>query len=210
MKETHKVVSGPSSPFAFVSVPGIGDSGADHWQTWMEGVVGDVQRAPVADWSNPDLNSWLNAIDATLMTEWRPAILIAHSFGALAAAQYAIEEPTRVAGVLLVAPADPARFADGARLSLVRIPCASTLVASRNDPWMEMRVAQRWSHIWGAKLIDEGESGHINVQSGHGRWPRGLTYLAWLAYAARSNPSERRDGIYLNGHVARRTAASGG
>lgn len=210
MTDPRKFVPGQPSSFAFVSVPGIGDSGPEHWQSWMEGIIGDVQRAPVSDWSNPDLNAWLNAIDSTLMTEWRPAILIAHSFGALAAAQYAIEEPTRVAGVLLVAPADPARFADGGRLSLTRIPCAATLVASRNDPWMEMRIAQRWAYIWGAKLIDEGDAGHINVQSGHGQWPKGLNYLSWLTYAAQSVPTSRRDGIYLDGEHPRRTGTSGG
>lgn len=208
MSEILKFEPGKPSPFAFISVPGIGNSGPEHWQTWMEGVIGDVQRIPVSDWRNPDLNNWLNAIEASLMTEWRPAILIAHSFGALAAAQYAIEEPTRVAGVLLVAPADPARFADGARLSLSRLPCSGLLVASRNDPWMELRVAQRWAHIWGATLMDEGEAGHINVDSGHGRWPKGLTYLARLAYEARAKPSHRRDGIYLNGQEARLRGSS--
>ncbi len=209
MSEIHKFVPGQGAPFAFVSVPGIGDSGSDHWQTWMEGVIGDVPRIPVSDWRNPDLKVWLNAIDATLMTEWRPAILIAHSFGALAAAQYAIEEPTRVAAVLLVAPADPARFADGAKLSLSKLPCPSTLVASRNDPWMEMRVAQRWAYIWGAKLVDEGDAGHINVESGHGRWPKGLTYLSWLAYAAGANPSGRLDSIYVDGAEKRRSGSAG-
>lgn len=210
MSDIRKLDPGKPSSFAFVNVPGLGDSGAEHWQTWIEEVVGDVERVQVADWKTPDLDAWLNAIDAVLMTEWRPAILIAHSFGALAAAQYAIEESTRVAGVLLVAPADPARFADGAKLTLSRLPCASLLVASRNDPWMEMRVAQRWAHIWGASLIDEGEAGHINVASGHGRWPRGLSYISRLAYEAQASVPRRHGAIYLNGQEARRKARTAG
>lgn len=190
--------SSAHSRFSYVTVPGISDSGPEHWQTWIEQVIGDVARISVSDWRTPSLNTWLNAIDAVIMTQWKPTILIAHSFGALAAAQYAIEEPTRIAGVMLVAPADPARFADARHLTLAPVPCAGLLVASRNDPWMEMRVAQRWSHIWRLKLIDEGEAGHINVASGHGAWPAGLTYLARLSYAARAKSPGRIGSIYLS------------
>lgn len=208
MNETGQLNPGKDDTFAFITVPGIGNSGSDHWQTWLEETIGDVRRIEVSDWHTPVLNNWLNGIDGALMTEWRPAILVAHSFGALAAAHYAIEEPTRVAGVMLVAPADPARFADGAKVSLSPLPCPGLLVASRNDPWMEMRIAQRWASIWRARLIDEGDAGHINVASGHGRWPPGLSYLSRLIYEARSRLPARSGSIYLNGREAGRRAGS--
>lgn len=210
MSQIQRIDPGTAPPFAYVTVPGLGGSGPDHWQTWIEDVIGGASRVSVADWSKPDLNAWLNAIDGALMTEWRPAILIAHSFGALATAQYALEDPTRVAGVLLVAPADPARFEDGARLDLSRLPCSGLMVASRNDPWMEMRVAQRWAQIWGTSLVDEGEAGHINVASGHGRWPKVLSHLSRLTYEARSRLPQRHGAIYRDDQDEfRRTGSSG-
>lgn len=198
MSQIKPIVPYVHSRFSYVSVPGIGDSGPDHWQTWIEQVAGDVPRIRLQDWKRPDLNAWLNAIDGAVMSQWTPTILIAHSFGALAAAQYAIEEPSRIAGILLVAPADPARFEDAHNLSLAPVPCAGFLVASRNDPWMEMRVAQRWSQIWRLKLIDEGEAGHINVASGHGPWPAGLSYLERLTYEAGVHAPARLGSIYLD------------
>ncbi len=192
--------------FAYVSVPGIGDSGPDHWQTWIEEVGGGIPRIKLTNWRKPSLNAWLNAIDEAVTSQWTPAILIAHSFGALAAAQYAIEEPSRIAGVLLVAPADPARFEDARDLSLAPVPCAGFMVASRNDPWMEMRVAQRWSQIWRLKLIDEGDAGHINVDSGHGAWPAGLNHLARLTYEAGARATSRIGSIYLANHQRNGTA----
>ena len=45
------------------------------------------------------------------------------------------------------------------------------LVASRNDPWMSFASARSWSERWGLSLYDAGRAGHINVDSGHGRWP---------------------------------------
>lgn len=200
MSQITPIVPVLPSRFSYLSVPGIGDSGPDHWQTWMEDVGGGVPRIRLANWKQPSLNAWLNAIDTALTSQWSPAILVAHSFGALAAAQYAIEEPSRIAGLLLVAPADPAKFEDARHLTLAPVPCAGFLVASRNDPWMEMRVAQRWSDIWRVKLIDEGDAGHINVASGHGPWPQGLSYLARLTYEAGARTQARVGSIYLGDH----------
>lgn len=211
MSDIRHLDPGKNETFPFVTVPGIGNSGPDHWQTWLEEILGDVRRIDVPDWHNPELSKWLDGIDGVVMNEWRPAVLVAHSFGALAAAQYALEEPTKIAGILLVAPADPARFADGAKLSLAPVSCAGMLISSRNDPWMEARIAQRWAQIWGVKLVDEGEAGHINVASGHGPWPGLLNHLSRLTYEARSRVQGRHGLIYLNGEeVGRRSGAAGG
>lgn len=193
-----------SCRFAYVSVPGLGNSGPGHWQTWMESVIGNVKRIRLSDWDTPSLGDWLNAIDAELMFERRSAILIAHSFGALAAAQYAIEESARIAGVLLVAPADPAKFSRSATLTMSHIPAPSVLVASQNDPWMEIHVAERWARIWGAKFISEGAAGHINAESGHGRWQGGLSHLSQLVYRARAYSAHPPGRILFNGHEIRR------
>ena len=32
--------------------------------------------------------------------------------------------------------------------------------------------------VWGSFLVDAGESGHINADSGHGPWPEGTMVFA--------------------------------
>ena len=49
----------------------------------------------------------------------------------------------------------------------------TTVVASRNDPWMEFARARHLANAWGSSLVDLGHAGHINVASGFGPWPRG-------------------------------------
>lgn len=161
-------------------VPGIGDSGPEHWQSWIEEITGIFQRIHVSDWDDPSLPSWTEAIDRQVIQSTRRSLIVAHSFGCLAAAEYALMQPERVAGLLLVAPADPAMFKLGDAPSMKRLPVPLLLIASRNDPWMPLHVAHRWGEIWGADFIDAGEVGHLNVKSGFGPWPDGIRHLECL------------------------------
>ncbi|MFD0938749.1 RBBP9/YdeN family alpha/beta hydrolase, partial [Methylobacterium trifolii] len=58
------------------------------------------------------------------------------------------------------------------------LPFPSLVVASRTDPYCAYERAEDFAYAWGAALVDAGESGHINVASGHGPWPEGLMRLA--------------------------------
>ncbi len=58
------------------------------------------------------------------------------------------------------------------------LPFPSLLVASRTDPYCAYDRADDFAHAWGSLTVDAGESGHINVASGHGPWPEGLMRLA--------------------------------
>jgi predicted alpha/beta hydrolase family esterase len=51
-------------------------------------------------------------------------------------------------------------------------------VASRDDPYDAPGFAAAKAAQWGARLVDAGEAGHVNVASGHGPWPDGLLQLA--------------------------------
>ena len=46
-----------------------------------------------------------------------------------------------------------------------------------------METAETWSERWGARLVDAGHAGHINVASGHGPWPAALQLIADLERA---------------------------
>lgn len=54
----------------------------------------------------------------------------------------------------------------------------SLVVASRNDPFGTYEHADDIAAAWGALLLDAGEAGHINTESGHGPWPEGTIVFA--------------------------------
>lgn len=168
------------SLYNHVMVPGLGGSEADHWQSWLEAATGFFRRIQIEDWKDAALEKWIEAIGRQAGLSEQPSLIVAHSFGCLAAAEFAQRFPHLVAGLLLVAPADPAPFQLGEALSFKPLPVPALLVASQDDPWMPVHLAHRWAEIWGAEYIDAGRAGHINVASGYGRWPAVLAHLERL------------------------------
>lgn len=179
-------------------VPGFHGSGPAHWQTWFEAQVPGTRRVSGIDWEQPVLPHWDQAVRDGIDQAPGPVWLVAHSFGCLAAVLAASSRPEQVAGLLLVAPADPERFTPqglrGARTapeqpSLARwIPrsppgAPSLVVASTNDPWVRLSSAAYWAQCWGSQLVNIGAAGHINVDSGHGPWPQGLALFRALQAA---------------------------
>ena len=160
-------------------VPGLNGSGPDHWQSWIEPLVA-AQRVEQADWATPDIDLWSAQVEQWINACATPVWLIAHSFGCLASVVAAGRTSGRIAGALLVAPASPEKFGIAARIPGQRLPFPSVLAASRNDPWMTYPSAASWAERWGARLIDLGEAGHVNPESGFGSWPDGLALLRQL------------------------------
>lgn len=169
-------------------VPGYLGSGPAHWQTWLESQLPEAQRVDGIDWQTPQLGRWAGSVGAAIDRAGAPVWLVAHSFGCLASVLAAAIRPARVAGALLVAPADPERFADAgfrgpvaasvARwLYETRLACPGLLVASANDPWMNFASAAYWAERWGCRLHCLGAAGHINADAGYGPWPEGLALL---------------------------------
>ena len=81
---------------------------------------------------------------------------------------------------MLVAPAEPGKFEVEERIPTRDLGVPSMLVASRNDPFMSFRRAEHWASIWHSELVDIGEAGHINAESGFGGWPYGLNVVRRL------------------------------
>jgi len=184
-------------------IPGYLGSGDAHWQTWLEQQIPSAQRVE-QNWDRPVLTEWAYNINAALNTLEYPAWLVAHSFGCLASILAANENPEKVLGLMLVAPADPERF-DGAgvkswrgygasesiraNISTKPLPVPSLLIASDNDPWMQASKAQLWGDCWGSQTLTLKAAGHINVDSGFGPWPDGLKLFRHL-HALRSTPTQ--------------------
>ena len=58
------------------------------------------------------------------------------------------------------------------------LPFPSMTVASRNDPFSAYEVTEDIAAAWGSLLLDAGEAGHINSDSGYGPWPEGSIAFA--------------------------------
>lgn len=158
-------------------IPGIDGSPAPHWQAWWQTTDPTAFTVHQDDWANPTPEAW-EAEVAGAVLQHPGSILVAHSLGCLVVARLLANWPQlRIAGALLVVPADASRsrrlkfFADTPR---VELPGPITVVASRNDPWMSFGDAFDLADDWGASFIDLGAAGHINVDSGFGPWARGM------------------------------------
>jgi predicted alpha/beta hydrolase family esterase len=167
-------------------VPGLGDSGPTHWQTWFESRLHDTVRVIQPDWGLPDLGTWADRVATEIAACEAPPIIVAHSFGCLASARAAARPGRRVAAMMLVAPADPDVFGYAHLLPQSALAAPAILVASRSDPWMRFDRAAWWADRWGARLIDLGNVAHINVEAGFGPWPQGLGFYRELSRAAQS------------------------
>lgn len=159
---------------AMLIVPGLGGSGPAHWQTWWQDRTPESRRVAQEDWNEPDLERWSRRVGTALDHAEEPAWLVAHSFGCLASVRAGAARPGRVAGALLVAPADPARFGHEALLPHEALPFPTLVVGSENDPWMSLPRAAHWAGVWGGDWVNLGRAGHINAESGFGPWPEGL------------------------------------
>lgn len=153
-------------------IPGLRGSGPGHWQSWLEEATPGALRVNQRDWERPVLDEWAARIGEVLprqsSVQW---IAVAHSFGCLALARYLSLGGQGLSAALLVAPADPHKFGVQEELAQARLPIPSILVASETDPWMRIEAARRWADRWGSHVVNLGDAGHVNVESGHGPLP---------------------------------------
>lgn len=165
----------------YVIVPGIGGSDDAHWQMLWEQQWGSETaiRIEPGSVSQPDLQEWVEAIaraaQVTVSCD-RDVVLIAHSLGCWATPEWLQQTNSRYPrGALLIAPPDltsEAFPADAAptfvNVAARPLPCPSVVVASTNDPYCDLRVAEEFASSWGSDLKVAGEFGHLNSASGVG------------------------------------------
>ena len=171
------------NPHRIVIVPGWRNSGPDHWQSLWAAQLPHAERVEQEDWLVPHREPWVAALEAQVLSQPGPVVIVAHSLGCITAAHMGQEASARVSGALLVAPADPerrAQLADFAPVPYAPLPYRSVLVASSNDPFCPIRRAGAYARAWGSEFVRLNDAGHINVDSGHGHWPLGLALLQSL------------------------------
>lgn len=175
-------------PLDFLILPGLGNSGAGHWQSLWQAELPRTSRVDLGSWDRPAASQWIERAAAAVAAN-PGAVLIAHSLGAILATLVAGARPDLdIGGALLVAPADvesglhtPDFLRGFAPIPERPLPFPTVVVASRNDPYMRFSRAGALAAAWRAELVDAGAAGHINAASGHGHWPEGRALLARFA-----------------------------
>lgn len=171
----------------YLIVPGLGNSGPQHWQTYFENSAPNFARIEQKEWNSPVCADWIKNIDQHI-SHYDPAgvIFIGHSLGCTAIAHWAKEFKKNIKGAMLVAPSDIEApqynfTATGfSPIPLEKINFNTIVVASENDVWVSLERAAFFAAHWGSEFINIGKAGHINADSGHTNWDDGLTILKKL------------------------------
>ena len=167
-------------------LPGLWNSGPQHWQSHWEAEYPSFVRVQQRDWETPDRHEWVETLHRAITSEPGPAVLVGHSTSCCLVAHWAAAHQGNVQGALLVAPSDveapsypkgPTGFAP---MPLQRLPFPSIVVASTDDEYVSLDRAGQFAKAWGSRLEVVGPLGHINSASNLGLWPEGLALLREL------------------------------
>lgn len=180
-------------------IPGLWNSGPQHWQTAWERQNPDYSRIMQRDWEHPVCDEWTRTVDTYLRSlrasagAGQPVVLVGHSLGCATivhwANRYGAQNPDSlpvIRGAMLVGPSDvqapsyPKEASGFEPMPLQPLPFRSTVIASSNDPFVTLERARLFADTWGSKFVCIGDAGHINADSGYGPWPKGKQYLEEL------------------------------
>jgi predicted alpha/beta hydrolase family esterase len=171
-------------------LPGLGDSGPDHWQTRWERRDASFRRVMQDEWEAPRCADWIRRLGDTIASTRDSIVLVGHSTGCALVAHWAdharFTRLQQVRGALLVAPSDPEgpHYPAGpegfAPMPLRPLPFRSIVVSSTNDPYVSDTRAREYAAAWGSEFVSIGAAGHINAASGLGDWEAGLELLRSL------------------------------
>ena len=175
-----------------VIVPGVGGSEYNHWQSILQRqLMSSCSRVQQNNWNLPILKGWVAEFVKTVTPIKDDIQIVAHSFGCLTTVAALAQHPelnSKVKNLVLVAPANPARFGEAgfardsqsdyqAYFHQLKILAPTHLIISENDPWLEFQDALQLAKAWNLNPINLGQVGHINVASGFGAFPELEKYL---------------------------------
>ncbi len=170
-----------------VLVPGYGNSGPQHWQSFIEHNYQNVTRVQQQNWDKPERKQWLETLNKTIAAIDGKVLLVGHSCGAVAITQWAATyQSDKIIGALLVAPADVdsetaiPEIRVQRPLSFSTLPFPSIVVCSDNDPYLSLERGLWFASQWGSEVITLANAGHIHTESGYGKWPQGVQLIEKL------------------------------
>ncbi|HEU4699553.1 MAG TPA: alpha/beta hydrolase [Gemmatimonadales bacterium] len=175
-------------------LPGLGNSGPEHWQSHWERRDPTCRRVLQDEWDAPHCAAWVTRLDEALARQDVPVVLAAHSSACALVAHWAAgtapARSARVRGALLVAPSDPEgpHYPAGpvgfGPVPLRSLPFPSIVVASSDDRYVTPARARCYAEAWGSRFVLVPDAGHLNAASGFGAWPEGYALLDSLRCAA--------------------------
>ena len=172
-------------------LPGLWNSGPDHWQSHWENSRPGCIRVVQREWETPSAADWVETLEAAVLAAPGPVVLAAHSLACTLVSRFAAAASpgatAKVRGALLVAPSDvdapsyPGGTSGFTPMPLERLPFPGIVVASSNDEYVTIARARLFARSWGARLVEVGAHGHLNSASKLGMWPQGLALLEELS-----------------------------
>ena len=168
-------------------LPGLGNSGPEHWQShWERSEPDAFVRIMQAEWDAPRRDEWVRTLDAAIDRYGEDVVLVAHSTSCALVAFWAAEAGRTVRGALLVAPTDteaptyPHGPTGWTPMPLARLRFPSIVVASENDVYVTLGRAREIAAAWGSRFVNAGRAGHLNSDSALSAWPEGRALLGTL------------------------------
>jgi predicted alpha/beta hydrolase family esterase len=167
-----------------VFLAGVGNSGELHWQRRWAAAFDKTVWLEHSEWDAPVGDVWTGEMDETLKTVSGPKVLICHSLGCLLVSEWSRDHrDPDVLGAFLVAPPDPLspNFPSGivgfGGNDSAKLPFASLVVASTDDPYATASYSELIAAEWGSGFENVGAKGHINAASDLGMWDEGLDLM---------------------------------
>ena len=169
-------------------LPGLGNSGDKHWQTFWHEKFKNSIRLVQDNWDEPVREDWIARLNENILKLDQPTILVAHSLAVSLVLHWAEKHNNEhIIGAFLVAPADvdspehtPESIRNFSPMPLYKLPFPSVVVASENDPYALFERKQYFAQQWGSDFVNVGQQGHINSDSDLKYWEEGQEILQKL------------------------------
>ena len=167
--------------YTLLIVPGLGNSGVQHWQTYWLKLFPNSQKLIQENWDKPKLEDWLDALNKKIATIEGPIVLVAHSLGSILVNHWTkTSYDNKVIAALLVAPADvdsithtPPETWNFAPIPQTPLPYPSMVITTDDDPYIATEKAKLLADVWGSKFVNVGLKGHLNTASNLAYWEEG-------------------------------------
>lgn len=168
----------------YLIIPGYGNSGPEHWQSYFEKKLRNCYRVQQYSWEKPNKEDWVVEINkAVQFFSPESVVLISHSLGGIALAHWAKKYQTPIKAAMIVAPPNlDEPYQDLGLESFLPIPMEplnfpTLLVASDNDHWASEAWSKALALKWSSDITILPNAGHINTDAGYGEWHEGLSLL---------------------------------
>jgi predicted alpha/beta hydrolase family esterase len=169
-------------------LPGLGNSGEKHWQTFWHEKFKNSKRIIQDNWDEPIREDWIARLKEEVLKLEGPTILVAHSLAVSLVLHWASSNNDKnIVGALLVAPADvdsrehtPEIIRNFSPMPIIKLPFPSIVVASENDPYASFERKKYFAEQWGSDFVNIGQQGHINSDSDLKYWEEGQLILQQL------------------------------